>query len=126
MTIEASFHSADGYLLASIRGKWTEDSVKEQIDNIKCEAERREQTRVLLDMREILPPQNGLTRFLSGKEMARVWGSFLKVAAIWKTEFITKFAEYTAMNRGADFAIFSDEKEAKEWLMEGPNQALNT
>jgi len=39
-------------------------------------------------------------------------------AALAKPENITGFGETVAVNRGANFAVFSDGKAAHEWLQE--------
>lgn len=70
--------------------------------------------------------QKEFTRFLSGQEMARIWGHSLKVAAVWKAELINKFAENVAVNRGACFAVFSDQNADREWLMQGANKTLES
>ena len=115
--MQATYQDMGEYLFVSIRGKWTVTSARRAIEEIKSEAEKYDQSRVLLNLMELLPPDLPYTRFTTGKDIAQVWGSSLKVAAVARQEFITRFAENVAVNRGAKFKVFADEKQALQWLL---------
>ena len=118
MGIQATYQDMGQYLSVSIRGKWTEESARRVIEEIKSEAEKYNQSRVLLDLMEILPPDIPFTRFKTGIYIAQVWGSSLKVATVARQEFITRFTENVAANRGAKLKAFTDEEQALQWLLQ--------
>ena len=117
MAIQVVYHNKEEYLFVKIRGEWTDRAAKETIEDIKSETERYNQTRVLINMIDVLPPKQELTRYKTGDYMAQIWGHSLKVASVWKQEYSTKFAENVAVNRGAWFEGFSDENSAVQWLL---------
>lgn len=116
--IQATYQDRGEYLFASIRGQWTETSARRVIEEIKSEADKYNQSRVLVDLMDILPPDLPYTRFTTGIYAAQVWGSSLKVATVTRQEFITRFAENAAVNRGAKLRGFTDEKQALQWLLQ--------
>jgi hypothetical protein len=63
-----------------------------------------------------------MTRFYSGKDIADILRPPLKVAAFAKEELINHFAENVAINRGAIFAVFTDEDAALRWLLAESNE----
>lgn len=119
MNMEVSYQEGPGYLIIRARGDWLVDDAKRQMEAAREEADKRGLTRLFLDMRELSPPKNELVRFETGKQLARIWGHPFKVAALARPENITGFGETAAVNRGAHFAVFSDEKAALDWLRRG-------
>ena len=113
---DTTYNNLDDYLLVSVSGQWTDYAVKEGIEEVKRKADSYGKTRVLLNLMNMTPPDGVMDRFRAGEYIAKIWGS-LRVAAVWKQEFITKFAENVAVNRGARFAVFADEKQALKWLL---------
>ena len=116
MALQATYQNMDGYLLVSVRGEWMDNPAMEIIKNIKSEAERAHQSRVLLNLMEMTPPPDMFSRFRAGEYMAQVWGPSLKVAVVWKQEYINQFAENVAVNRGARLRVFAAEDQALQWL----------
>ena len=119
MKIKVSLEEGQGFLIIRAFGKWVLEDVKREMDNVRDEANRRGLTRLFLDMREMLPPDGEMTRYYTGIYIATVWCPPFKVVALAKPEMINKFGENVAVNRGANFAVFSDEKTALEWLQNG-------
>jgi hypothetical protein len=121
MKFITTYENLDDYLLVSIRGEWTEYAAKEVIEEIQSKAKSYGKVRVLLNLMDMTPPRprQEIVRFMTGKYMAEFWGHSLKVAGVWKQEFINKFAENVAVNRGVRLAVFADEKEALKWLLAG-------
>ena len=118
MGIQATFQDKGEYLFVSLRGQWTETSARRVIEEIKSEADKYNRSRVLVNLMELLPPDLPFTRFTTGKYMAEVWASSLKVAAVWKQELLTQFAENAAVNRGVKLKAFTDEQQALQWLLQ--------
>ena len=73
-----------------------------------------------MDILQLSIPRAELDRFFAGQHIAEVWRPPLKVAAVMLPEGITRFAENTAVNRGANFIVMADAAEAVEWLLENP------
>jgi hypothetical protein len=112
-----SFEDADGYLLIRYEGKWEPEAVHEAILRAVKEAETRGYNRSLWDIRGLSAPVTDLDRFLAGEQIAQTTGGKLRIAAVYPSEFINKFAENTAINRGAQFVVLPDFEAALKWLM---------
>jgi len=111
-------HSDEGeYLWASISGPWDLDALEEFIINVRKQAARSGCQRALVDALELQNPSaTSFKRFVVGEIIAREWGPYIKVAAVAKPENMSRYVEDTAVNRGANFAVFSDVDEARVWL----------
>ena len=117
MSIETEYQERQFYLIAKVRGQWTERAARHVIEEVRAEARARGFTRVLLDVRELSAPDTEMTRFHTGKQIAQSWRPPLKVAALAEPGLINRFAETVATNRGARFVVFSDEAAAHHWLL---------
>ncbi|MEQ8790947.1 MAG: hypothetical protein RIC55_32085 [Pirellulaceae bacterium] len=119
MSIEVAYHDRPGYLFVEARGEWRLDDTRREIENIRREADRRGYTRLLVDSRELSAPDTEMTRFYTGEHIAEFWRRPLKVASLALPEIINNFAENVAVNRGAHYAVFTDEQAAIDWLLQG-------
>lgn len=117
MELHVSFKDAEEYLIARFEGKWPVDSVRDKVGDIAIEAEERGHTHILLDGRTVLAPITDFRRFLIGEEIAHAFRGQFKVAAVYSPELINKFAENTAVNRGASFIVLPTFDEAVSWLI---------
>ena len=124
MTIVLRYEERAGHLIVAACGQWTEMAVKQAIEDLRDEANKRDFIRIFLDLRELLPPASEMTRFLAGEHAAKIWRPPFKVDAIARPERINKFTENVAVNRGATLAVFSEEAAALEWLLEGSNNEM--
>jgi hypothetical protein len=75
--------------------------------------------RVLLDVTAMTDPVPPLHRFLVGKRAARLWRRRIKVAALAKSERITRFFEHVAVNEGGNVRVFAEPDAAHAWLRTG-------
>lgn len=107
------------YLLVVARGRWTEDFAREVIDTARSRLTDLGYARVLLDLEELSRPDRDFIRYLSGKYIAEVMGSQVRIAAYGKADNITGYAETVAQNRGATLRAFSDRESALDWLLSG-------
>jgi len=74
--------------------------------------------RVLVDNQQLTHPgESSFERYKVGVIIAREWGPYIKAAVMTKPEYISRYTETTAINRGANFMVFSDLEEAKKWLL---------
>jgi hypothetical protein len=106
-----------GYLHITVSGQWDLEESKQEMEAIRDEANSRGITRLLADVREMSPQESDLTRLHTGEYLARIFRPPFRLAVIDSPEFMNKFVENVAVNRGATFAAFPDEKAALEWLM---------
>jgi len=118
MKLEVNYEDGPDYLIIYARGEWLINDVRREMKAAREEADRRGQKRLLLDMRELLPPRTEMIRFESAELLAKLFGPPFKVAALGRAENITGFGETVAVNRGAHFAVFSDEEAAHDWLIQ--------
>ena len=72
--------------------------------------------RILVDAFAVSPPDTEMQRFEFGEDLAKIFRLQFKVAILYKPEFTNRFAEDTAINRGARVRVFGDEAAALEWL----------
>ena len=56
-------------------------------------------------------------RFRLGEYIAKVCKG-ISIVSILQPQYINKFGENTAVNRGADFLVTSDRVEAQNWLLQ--------
>lgn len=118
MLIEVGFLDMKTYLRVSCHGVWDPASVSETMLRIKAETRQTGHARVLLDWRGIEPPAREFYRYLAGEDIA-AWVPSLRMAALYHSALINKFAENVAVNRGASFRVFGREEEALRWLLQG-------
>ncbi len=123
MSTTTEFSSRHGYLLVKVIAPWTEETAKHVIHESRTEATKQGYKRILFDLTKWSKPDSEMTRFYSGQYLAETLASNFKTAAFALPEAINKFAENTAVNRGAWFRIFPDEASAIKWLTEGANQS---
>jgi hypothetical protein len=64
-----------------------------------------------------------MTRFYIGEAWARTFGFQVKAAFVSHPDVHNGFAENVAFNRGATVAVFLQESDALQWLLELPAQA---
>jgi hypothetical protein len=120
MSPVAEFTPQAGYLLVKVLPPWTFNAAKRVIDGAKETAIAQGHTRILFDLTAWIEVDTGMTRFLSGEYLARQFSPRFKMAAFAAPEMIDGFGENAAVNRGARFLIFGDERAAIAWLL-GPS-----
>ena len=123
--IDLRFEDRQDYLVVTSSGNWQIDAIKDVIDTIRSESEKRGNNRVLWDLRDIREPPTDLDRHTAGKYLASVWRGTLKVAVVCREEDITKLTENAAVNRGAQFFVTGDEQRALHWLLEGARSVIS-
>lgn len=113
-----SFRDKGEYLLVTVSGPWIVDVLEEYIIEVRQRLDEFGHTRVLIDNQGLAHPgKSSFERFKVGEIIAREWGPYIKAAVITKPDNISGYTETTAVNRGANFAVFSNMEVAKEWLL---------
>ena len=111
-----SFEDTGDYLHVRVRSEWIRKEIIAGIRNFAEKAQSAAQTRILLDICELSSPGSELDRFMVGEAIAKFFPSPMKTVAVPSYDFIDKFAENVAVNRGANFMVYSDFDEAVSWL----------
>ena len=117
MALDVRYHNETGYLAVEVSGLWEQNDAEQAIEAIRDEADKREQTRLFLDLRNFTPPKSRMTRFFTGEHIAKHWGRPFRVAGLWTPEFYDGFAETVAVNRSATIKVFIEKEKALEWLL---------
>jgi hypothetical protein len=110
-------HDRGAYLYVRVLVPWTTENAKRVIDEARSEAEAGGFHRILFDLTFWSRPYTEMTRFLTGEYLAQRLGGPYKTAAFSNPEWINRFGENVAVNRGADFRVFPDEQSAVDWLL---------
>ena len=113
----AEYSDESGYLRVKATVPWNTGNAKHLIDETLSEATKRGHTRILFDLSCWTRPDSELTRYFSGEYLARMLSSPFVVSAFSAPEAINGFGENAAVNRGALFRVFPDERAAIQWLM---------
>ncbi|MBN2390526.1 MAG: STAS/SEC14 domain-containing protein [Anaerolineae bacterium] len=114
--MDFSVEDADGYLMVRVQGEWTADEFGQVMREAANIAQQRGFTRILGDARELAAPKTEFARFQAGQQAVKYFGFDFKVAVVYAEEFINKFAENVAVNRGVNLRIYSSLDEAVSWL----------
>lgn len=117
MSLHWEYKVCKDHLRANVTGLWTQGSASELFVDVRRMSEETGMKKVYLNCWDMMPPTNDYVRYESGVEMARVWNSDLKVLAVWRSRFITRFLENVARNRGVDVLVTDNEEEGMSWLM---------
>lgn len=118
MAIKLSFQKKDLYLAAKISGRWETLDLRKTFESIREVAENTGFSRILVDAFEISRPEREFQRYVLGEDLADLFPMRFMVAILYNPEFTNRFAENTAVNRGARVRVCDDEAEALEWLLE--------
>lgn len=117
MKIKISFEVFDEYLKISLSGGNPYDEIDEIISNIKRLIDENNCKRILIEAIDITMPSE-MEKFHIGEMGVRVLGGKVKMAVIAKKEYINKFFENVAVNRGGQLFVAGSEQEALNWLLQ--------
>ena len=116
MDLRVTTELNDTYLRMTATGTYKKKDLMELIELIKAEADRTGRKKVLVNIHEVEGTPKMMDRYDIGVHCAHVWGPWIKVAAVYRSELINKFGEDVAVNRGARLRVEPTEEEALEWL----------
>ena len=114
---QVTFEIRSGYLLVRVRGPWDVHAARAVMGTIQQQAQAGGFRHILVDALELAAPAREWDRFLVGEALAELLPCPFKVAILYKAEWINKFAENTAVNRGAAVLVCSKEARALQWLL---------
>jgi len=104
------------YLFAEVNGPYSLGEFISAVHEVADHCRMENLNKAFVDMRHMEGDPSILERHPVGLEIAKVWGSCIKVAVIARKETISQMGENTAVNRGAKLMVTPDENPALEWL----------
>ena len=113
MSMATVYSEGPGYLIAEVSGQWEEHDAERTIKTTRDEANKRNLTRLFIDLRNLKPPRDGTTRFFTGESIANHWGQPFRTAVIWIPGYFDGFAETVAVNRAATIKVFFEKDDPK-------------
>jgi hypothetical protein len=102
-----------------VSGPWNLADIFALIARVREEADAAGLDVALVDLLDVPGPIPQMERFFAGKRVAEVLKHRIRLAVVARAEYINKFGENTAVNRGARMAVLSSQEHALAWL-EGP------
>lgn len=117
MSIETVYICTEKFLSVNTSGNWiTHKFIIKIIEDIAYSAKKLAYRKVLINAYELSAPPSDIYRYVAGENLAKHFGSEIKVAILYKEELLNNLTENTARNRGANVLITSNETEAINWL----------
>jgi hypothetical protein len=105
------------YLKVVVSGDQSREDAFAVIRLIRTLANEQAIERVLVDGRELTSRLHPADIFSISEHLAESFGQRVRVALVYRQEFIDGFGETVAVSRGARFTVRATEKEALEWLL---------
>jgi hypothetical protein len=118
MEYQISYETRGQYLLARTSGPYDPSAARDALRALRERAAQGGFTRILIDAMKVAAPMTEMHRYMMGEAFAEVLPPPFKVALLYPA-MADKFAENTAVIRGADLFICNDECQAIEWLLSG-------
>ena len=106
-----------GYLNVKLTGPWTADTALKSMQLIKVEADKHEVRNILLDFTGMMRPDSEMVRYYTGEYIADIFKTYYRLGGYTQAFKINGVTETVAVNRNANFRIFTDEKLARDWLL---------
>lgn len=116
MITKSTYLSQEECIEVLCSGPYSLSPIKKVIQEVSFEAREKGIYRILFNGLYVEEPKSEADRYMVGLELATYFRPPIKVAILYPQQFITKFAENTAVNRGAKVLVTSDRNEALNWL----------
>jgi hypothetical protein len=116
MTLAIQSRIDRGHVRFDVTGAWNLAEIFALIARVRQEADAAGLDAVLVDLSAVPGPIPQMERFFAGERVAAVLRHRIRLAVVARAEYIDKFGENTAVNRGARMAVMSSEEHARAWL----------
>jgi hypothetical protein len=116
LTIQVSFEVFDEYIKFCLTGDNLFAGINDIVTTIAKLSEENNRTKILIDAVNVSSPSQ-MERFHMGEIIASIDKHKNRTALFTKPEYINKFFENVAVNRGVRVTVVGSEKEALEWLL---------
>jgi hypothetical protein len=120
MGLQLQIEEMPDYLIARFTGPGAAEEVWQQYELIAERCKRTNKNKLLLEFLEAHGEISLMDRYFLGDE-AQIFKRYnLRVATANRPEHLDekKFAEIVARNRGVNFRVFTNVKDAQKWLLE--------
>jgi hypothetical protein len=114
--LNTTIQKLETFLLIKATGQYTLEDLHALFDDVKTEAEKRAESRVILDITEVTGPIHFMDMLKLGEHCSRIWQQTLRIAIISSTRGLNEFFELVARNRGVQTAVVSNTEAAVYWL----------
>lgn len=111
-----TFVNKGNYLLVEVSGIYSQKFFIELVREIAKHGKNENFDKVLVDIRNVEGDPSIFDRYQIGLEISRTWGKNIQVAAVAREDVISLMIENVAVNRGANFQVFTKVESALEWL----------
>jgi hypothetical protein len=116
LKVQLSFEVFEEYLKINLSGENPFDEINEIILTIQRLLEENHREKLLVDVVYLGNPSE-MEKFHIGELGADAFGSKIKAALISRPEYINKFMENVAVNRGGRVYVAGSEQAALRWLL---------
>jgi hypothetical protein len=116
MCWEVQIQQVDGHLSVKAAGRYSRAHLCGLFDQVKAESEKRNGEGVILDVTQVAGTTPIMDLFVLGEHCSKVWKPPFRIAIVPPEEWVYKFFENVARNRGAQIAIVPNQEAAREWL----------
>ena len=105
------------YVRVALTGSPSIGQMLSMIHLLGVESETWNQTATLVDLRGVSTEYTQQEQFRIGEEAASSLSHMDRIASVVPQARITRISEKAARRNGIDLCVFSDEKQAVEWLL---------
>jgi hypothetical protein len=118
MSFDLAIHRDPRYIRVAVTGEPSTGQLLSLIHLLGVESETWEQSRVLVDLREVRTKFDRAEQFRIGEEAAASLSHMHRIASLVPADRITRVSEKAARRNGINVCVFDDEQAALAWLLE--------
>jgi hypothetical protein len=119
MPLSMRIDEEPGHAVARLAGAPTLDEMIEAVREVAAESVRWPHGRLLVDLVGVTTLTSFTEQFTLGEHAARTLAHMQRVASLVPAGRVTRNSERPARKAGLDLRVFTDEAEARAWLLEG-------
>ena len=119
MGLDVQVHEVNAHLSVTAVGQYTFAGLADLFRAVKAESEKRQGAGVILDVTKVGGTVPVMDMFLLGERCAKVWDPLFRIAIVPPEEWVYKFFENVARNRGVQVAVVLNQSAAEAWLSAG-------
>ena len=116
MDLKVQIFEANSHLVITAVGQYTLIDILALFDTVKEESEKRAESKVILDITEIVGAIPFMDMLGLGEHCSKCWKQPLRVAIVSRAGGLNDFFEIVARNRGVQLAVVPNHQAAIEWL----------
>jgi hypothetical protein len=116
--MELNFEKKNNYIHFKITGEYKESEDIDKIKDLCIIPKENGYSTILVDVRGLKYELDTIKRFDLSKHWVKLCRElhFITAAILGNEEKMDEFSENVISNRGGNFKLFTDEKEAVDWL----------